>query len=489
MAAVGLSVWAADKKPRKVFSGVKNQGYCIYCAEQWWGGMSESIKYNFKIPYGWSLINFIDACEIISLNGIKIKQKQYQLQGKYPVIDQGQKLIGGYCDNNELIVSSEPPYIVFGDHTKVKKYINFKFIAGADGVKVLKPYDLINSKLFYYFLHCIKLPDKGYARHYQFLMKADFPIPPLAEQHRIVARIEELFSSLDKGIESLKTAQAQLKTYRQAVLKWAFEGRLTNENVKDGELPQGWRELALKDITKEHDGLRRGPFGGAIKKECFVTVGYKVYEQGNAINDDPYRGNYFINEKKYQELSNFKVLPGDLIVSCSGSLGRISLIPIDAKPGIINQALLRIRLKSDTVECKYFIYYFRASFFQKMIFDQSQGTAMANLVAIKDFKLVKISFPPIPEQARIVAEIEKRLSVCDKMEESITQSFLQAEALRQSILKKAFEGRLVPQDPADEPAAVLLERIRAEREKEKIAAVAGPTAKSGGKKARSNKDE
>jgi type I restriction enzyme, S subunit len=296
-----------------------------------------------------------------------------------------------------------------------------------------------------------------------------FFLPSYFEQHRIVAKIEELFSSLDKGIENLKTALQQLKVYRQAVLKWAFEGRLTNKNVVDGELPEGWKYLKLKNITLENGGLRRGPFGSAIKKEFFVLSGYKVYEQGNAINDDPYRGHYFITESKYNELENFRVVPGDLIVSCSGvTLGKISEIPNDAQPGVINQALLRIKLKNDLISNNFFILYFRSSFFQKIIFDQSQGTAMPNLVGIKDFKEIKLLVPPLPEQNTIVAEIDSRLSVCDRIEETINESLKQAEALRQSILKKAFEGKLVPQDANDEPASVLLDRIKAEKESKKM---------------------
>ena len=276
------------------------------------------------------------------------------------------------------------------------------------------------------------------------LKNLEIPIPPFPEQKAIVLKIEELFSELENGKQQLQTAQQQLKIYRQSMLKWAFEGKLTNKNVKDGELPKDWKVLKLKDITLEKEGLRRGPFGSAIKKEFFVADGYKVYEQGNAINNDPYRGRYFINETKYQELINFKVVPHDLIVSCSGvTLGRICEIPSDSKAGIINQALLRIRLKHDFILNKYFVSHFRGAFFQKKIFDQSQGTAMPNLVGIKDFKEIEMLVPPIKEQQLIIDELESKLTVCDKLEETITQNLQQAETLRQSILKRAFEGKLV----------------------------------------------
>lgn len=329
-----------------------------------------------------------------------------------------------------------------------------------------KPFETIVSRMFFYlFLKSpfywneitekslgIAVPNVNASK----LKEIEIPIPPLPEQHRIVEKIEALFSELNNGIEQLKIAQQQLKVYRQAVLKWAVEGKLTNSNLTN-KLPSSWKLLKLKDITTGKDGLRRGPFGSAIKKQFFVPDGYKVYEQGNAIYDDPNRGTYYISEEKYKELINFNVIPGDLIVSCSGSLGRISELPENAKPGIINQALLRIRLNHGLISNKYFTLHFRSGTFQKRIFEQSQGTAMSNLVGIKDFKEIELTVPPLDEQYQIVQEIETRLSLCDKLEEAIIRSLQQARVLRQSVLKKAFEGKLVPQDPKDEAASVLLE--------------------------------
>lgn len=210
-----------------------------------------------------------------------------------------------------------------------------------------------------------------------------------------------------------------------------------------------WQNIRLKEICLEKEGLRRGPFGSAIKKEFFVTEGYKVYEQVNAIYDDAERGKYFISESKYKELENFGVKEGDFIVSCSGTLGKISQIPKGAKPGVINQALLRIRLKNGIVLNKYFLYYFRSSFFQRKIVEESQGTAMSNLIGIKDFKEIEVPIPSIEDQEHIVFKIEELFSELDKSIEQLKTAHQQLKVYRQSVLKWAFEGKLTNEDLKD----------------------------------------
>lgn len=430
--------------------------------------MSEEINYKTDVPKGWALINFSDTCDSISLNGIKIKQKQYQQKGKYPVVDQGQELIGGYYDKDELAVSGEPPFIIFGDHTKVKKLVNFKFIAGADGVKVLKPYEFLNPKLFFHFMHCIKLPDRGYARHYQFLGKAEFPIPPLHEQQRIVSKIEELFSSLDKGIESLKTAQAQLKVYRQAVLKWAFEGKLTNDNVKEGELPKGWEWIKIEQLLfHPKKGMATGPFGTALKKEEHKETGIPVLGIEN-IGEGKFQmpNKIYVTESKAEDLKAFVVFANDIIISRSGTVGEICCVPPKMENSLISTNLIRVRLNQIKISSKYFVFLFQGGAVRDQVRELCKGSTRAFLNQTI-LNSLKFPFCKLPEQEEIIQEIEFRLSVCDKIEESISTSLLQAEALRQSILKKAFEGKLVAQDPNDEPASVLLDRIKAEKEKNK----------------------
>lgn len=461
--------------------------------------MGESILYSCDVPQGWTIINFGNACDKISLNGIKIKQKEYLTEGKYPVVDQGQELVGGYYNDKAFVVSREPPYIVFGDHTKVKKFINFKFIAGADGIKVLKSQEFCNPKLLFYFLHVIKLPDKGYARHFQFLEKSEFPLPPLPEQHRIVAKIEELFSELDKGVEALKTSQQQLKVYRQSVLKWAFEGKLTEEwRKQQKDLPTA--SQILEQIRTEREkaakaiGRKLKPTAPLTDAEltelptlpeewCWVKVGdvtsdveygtsAKSKEKGKVvvvrmgnIQNCRIRWDDLQYTDSEEEIEKYRLKRNDVLFNRTNSpelVGKTAIYKGEI-PAIFAGYLIRLNQLTVLVGADYINYFLNSHVAKRH--GNSVKTDGVNQSNINGTKLAAYPFPccSFAEQHQIVQEIESRLSVADKVEESIAESLKQAEALRQSILKKAFSGKLVPQDPNDEPADKLLARIRAER--------------------------
>ena len=296
------------------------------------------------------------------------------------------------------------------------------------------------------FVAKIKIKARGGAMNnvsLEDLKMFDVILPPKPIQQAIVAKIEELFSELDKGIEQLKHAQQQLKTYRQSVLKWAFEGKLTNENVNDGELPEGWKNVSITELAeKNKHALKAGPFGSSLKKEFYVEKGYKIYGQEQVISGNAFLGDYYINEEKYQELGSCKIKPFDILISLVGTVGKVLLLPENCQAGIINPRLIKISLDRSVYSPQFFKYYFESSFVKSFYGAETRGTTM-DVLNLGIIKTIPFPLCSILEQNKIVQEIESRLSVADKMEESISHSLQQAETLRQSILKKAFEGRLV----------------------------------------------
>lgn len=182
-----------------------------------------------KIPKGWEKYYLSDCFNAISIKN-KIKTKDYLPQGKFPIIDQGQDFISGYSNDENLLIKVKKPIIIFGDHTRCFKFINFDFIAGADGIKILEPKDNFNEKLFYYFCQILDFPNKGYSRHFQYLKKAIINFPKnLSEQNLIVAEIDRRFAIVDKTLNLIDKSIQNAKNLKQSILKKAFSGELRSE--------------------------------------------------------------------------------------------------------------------------------------------------------------------------------------------------------------------------------------------------------------------
>jgi len=266
------------------------------------------------------------------------------------------------------------------------------------------------------------------------------PLPPLPEQHRIVEKIEELFSELDNGIENLKKAKAQIKTYRQSVLKFAFEGKLTQvQRTKDkgksgnGELPEGWEWVRVKDICDVVRGGSPRPAGNLKYYDGNIPF-LKVRDLTKDTNVYLTTFEYTIKEAGLSKTR--KINPNTLLISNSGAtLGvpKICLIEATMNDGIA--AFLNLDKRS-----MLYIYYFWLSKTEELR-NINMGAAQPNLNTniLKNYLVPYCSFE---EQTQIVSEIERRFSVTDNMEAAIDESLKKAEALRQSILKQAFEGKL-----------------------------------------------
>ena len=227
------------------------------------------------------------------------------------------------------------------------------------------------------------------------------------------------------------------------------------------ELPEGW-EWARLGILAQY---KKGPFGSSITKAMFVPDSpdaVKVYEQKNAINKDATLGSYFISTEKYESLKSFEVFPNDIIVSCAGTIGETFVLPIGMRKGIINQALMKISL-FDLETMDFYLMYFDFKL-KSAAQEQGHGIALKNIPPFDVLKKYLVPIPPIQEQHRIVVAVNNMISKVDFINaDSAAIQDLISQA-KSKILDLAIRGKLVPQDPNDEPASVLLERIRAEKE-------------------------
>ena len=423
-----------------------------------------------NLPNGWITEKLLNVCDEISAGGDVPKNNfspnktdEFQV----PIFANSEKNKGlyGYTNIPKITI----PSVTISARGSIG-FTEFRSMPFFPIVRliVLCPSKNLNAQFLKYALDNSKITNTGTTIPQLTLPTVKeiyIPIPPLFEQHRVVAKIEELFSSLDKGIESLRTAQAQLKVYRQAVLKWAFEGKLTNKNVKDGELPKGWELKTIVEIANINPAL---PDKENIDRNLEVQfLPMKLVEE--IINKI-----HLTETRKFVDVLKGSYTPfidGDIIfakVTPCMENGKIAIVN-NLKNGIgFGSSEFHVLRCSEKVLNRYLHRFIVQDIFRNKAQRAMTGAVGLRRVPKQFIENYSIPIPPTTgEQDRIIEEIESRLSVCDKIEESITHSLLQAEALRQSILKKAFEGKLVAQDPTDEPASVLLERIKSEREKNK----------------------
>jgi type I restriction enzyme S subunit len=314
----------------------------------------------------------------------------------------------------------------------------------------------INSKFVFYFLYSgtgqkrILSNFKGTAQggiNTSFAPNTLIPMAPIDEQNRIVEKIEELFSDLDKATEDLIKTQEQLKIYRQAVLKAAFEGKLTEEWRMRNNLRLSFKEVSLKDTADIIMG--QSPPSSTYN---FEKIGLPFYQGKKEF------GNLYPTPEKYCSKPEKIAKSNDILISVRAPVGPTNICK---EKSCIGRGLAAIGAKEE-INRNYLLYFLR--YFVFNLIKKSTGTTF-NAISKATLEGFKVLLFSLSEQEQIIKEIEFRLSVCDKLEETVQQSLNKIEYLRQSILKKAFEGKLVPQDPNDLPAGELLKQIKIKKDK------------------------
>ena len=396
----------------------------------------------------------------------KTKQKEYLSNGALPIIDQGQTLIGGYTNDTSKTIVCDLPVIVFGDHTCCVKYIDFPFGAGADGIKVIKPKEGVLPKYLYYGMQYLvfKLSNRGYGRHYQYIEKMSLNVPSISQQERIVSQIEESLSQLDSAVETLKKTKQQLEIYRQAVLKEAFQGGYTtawrNENTDTKSTINDYQSIEIRtapfkdisgdeneinlDLPKEWLYLRIG--------EVFdVEVGSTPSRQNNKywngninwVSSGEVRFNHInstnecITEDGLKNSSTNLQPIGTVMLAMIGegkTRGQAAILDI---PAAHNQNTAAILVSRTPCDPKYIYYFLQLNYNHTRRVGSGNNQKALNKERVK---ALHFPFATFEEQRIIVDEIECRLSLCEETMKTVDQSLQQSEALRQSILKQAFEG-------------------------------------------------
>ena len=227
------------------------------------------------------------------------------------------------------------------------------------------------------------------------------------------------------------------------------------------EVPESWVWCKLGDLAF----YKKGPFGSSLTKSMFIPKSdnaYKVYEQKNAIQKDHTLGSYYISEEKYESLKGFAVQPNDVIVSCAGTIGETYVLPENIQEGIINQALMLIRLYNRDIERFYLLYF--DFILKEEAYKESKGTAIKNIPPFDVLKNFYIPIPPIEEQQRILKEVDRWMLLVDSIDSNKEHLESIIKQVKSKILDLAIRGKLVPQNPADEPASELLKRINPKAE-------------------------
>ena len=407
-----------------------------------------------ELPHSWTSLSVDDSVDSAGNSNKKLKSKDSLEHGRFPVIDQGQSDISGYSDDENLVVeaSESNPVILFGDHTRLLKQISQPFVPGADGTKLFRAKSFWDARFVYQMLRAVKLPDKGYARHFQYLRDSVLPLPPLPEQKRIADKLDAVLARVDACRDRLDRVPAILKRFRQSVLAAATSGKLTEE--WRGTLETiGWNTMSLADICLSvTDGDHQAP-PQAETGIPFITIA--------AINDGHLRlekASRFVPSPYFEALKDSRrPQRGDILFSVTGSIA----IPaqVDTDEAFTFQRHIAI-LKPDysKVSSLYLKFALGTESLKKQALDVATGTAQLT-IPLTGLRSFKIDVPPQKEQTEIVRRVESLFAYADRLEARYASGRAQTERLTPSLLAKAFRGELVPQDPNDEPASALLERV------------------------------
>jgi len=346
----------------------------------------------------------------------KIQTKKFLESGQYPIISQESGRVNGYWDSSGDVMHFEKPVIVFGDHTRIIKFIDFDFVAGADGTKILLPPDDIESKYFYYWMLANPVEHLGYARHFRLLKEKWVSIPSLEEQLRVVERLDSAFEKIDEAIELTERSKEHVDSLYESEFSKTF--------------------ISLNDYGREYiKNIARTGSGGTPNKshpEYYKNGTIPWLRSGEVNKKEIIKSEVYINETGLRN-SSAKIFPKDsiLVAMYGATAGQVGILKFEAAT---NQAVCAI-YPDDAVDPEY-IYYALLSQ-KKSLLSQAVGNAQPNVSQIK-IKNLMIPLLPLPMQN----EVARKLSAIDELTDGLKKTYeikrTMLHSLKQSMLTQAF---------------------------------------------------
>ena len=408
----------------------------------------------YKVPGNWCWVHLLDSFYNYTDSKKKIPQKEYMKDGDIAVVDQGQDLVGGYTNDSEKVFTGDLPVIIFGDHTRCIKYIDFPFVQGADGVKVLKPKQFFDTKAFYYAFQNVNIPNMGYRRHFPLFDQYAIPLPPITEQQRIVDRIESLFTKLDEAKQKAQDALDNFETRKAAILHKAFTGELTAQWRKErGVGMESWENLKIGTYAQVKGG-KRLPKGHKLVTERTAHPYLRIADFGDGtINDSDL---HYITEDTFSQIKNYIINKEDVYISIVGSIGKAGVIPESLNGANLTENAARI-ISSRTLP-RYLSSFLSSPKAQNDIQNRIRSATLGKL-SLLNIKDIETPVPSIEEQTEIIRILDNLLAKEQQAKEAAEGVLEQIDLIKKAILARAFRGELGTNDPSEESAVELLKRV------------------------------
>ena len=381
---------------------------------------------------GWQATLFEDCIEPVTYT-TKIQRKDFLSEGAFPIVSQEEDLINGRWENETDLFKVERPLVLFGDHTRTFKYVDFDFVLGADGVKILKPKAFLHPRYFYFQLQTAKLESLGYARHYRLLKVHSVSYPDFAEQHRIVTLLDEAFADIATAKANAEKNLQNARSLFASRMQTLFEEDQSWERVQlEDLLSRGWIESHL-------DGNHGSDYP---RKEEFVESGVP-YIAARALRgwEVDFSEAKYLTHERAATIRKGLAKDGDVLFAHNATVGPVGILKTNEPFVILGTSLTYYRCNENFILPEYLAHYMRSPAFVAQ-YSQVMKQSTRNQVPITKQREFFHVIPPLSIQQKIANDLDSLSEKIELLESFYHQKLTALDDLKKSLLHQAFSGQL-----------------------------------------------